>query len=335
MIKIAQIGVGRWGKNLLRNFNNIDMCEIKLVCEADPKHVAMINDQYPDLKTTVSFDDVINDSEIDAVVIATPAATHYELGKKALLSGKHVFIEKPIVLKTDHLEELIKIAKEADKVLMEGHLLLYHGAVNCMKDTIQSGKIGELYKIYFRRTNLGSIRFHENALWDFGPHDISVVYYFIDEVPRLIASTGESFIQENIEEVVFTHIKFPSGKIANLHESWIDPHKDRKIIAVGSKGMLVLDELAEDGKVKFIKKRIEKQEGELEHQRFKYIDEGEEVIEYEEVEPLRLECLHFLECIEKGEMPRSGGANSLRILRTLEVAQASIKQDGMPLKFEK
>ncbi|MBU0579805.1 MAG: Gfo/Idh/MocA family oxidoreductase [Candidatus Margulisbacteria bacterium] len=333
MITIAQVGVGRWGKNLLRNYMQMDSCRVKLVCEADPKHRQEIKKNYPQVKVVASFNQVLKDPEIDAVVIATPAATHFKLGMKALTAGKHIFIEKPIVLKTTQLKKLIALANEKNKVLMEGHLLLYHGAVNCVREAIKSGKIGDLYHVYFRRTNLGSIRFTENALWDFGPHDISVVYHLIDEEPEQIAAHGVGYLQEGIEEVVFTFIKFKSGKFAHLQESWLDPHKDRKIVVVGSKGMIIMDELATDGKVKFIKKRAEAQEGEFEHERFKYHDEGHEVIEYEEVEPLRLECLHFLECIENTKTPRSGGENSVRVLKTLEMAQKSLEKDGKPIKW--
>lgn len=336
MIKLAQVGVGRWGKNLLRNFMQIEDCEVKYICEADPKLRTQIKEQYPEAKKKVvsSFSKALKDSEIDAVVIATPASTHFKLGMKALEAGKHVFIEKPIVLKTSHLDKLIAKAKEMKKVLMEGHLLLYHGGVNCVRDTIRSGKLGDIYHIYFRRTNLGSIRFKENALWDFGPHDISVVYHLIDEQPAQVAAHGVGYLQEKIEEIVFTSIKFKSGKFAHLHESWLDPHKDRKIIVVGSKGMIIMDELATDGKVKFIKKRVEKQDSEFEHERFKYHDEGAEIIEYQEVEPLRLECQHYLDCIKDAKTPRSGGENSVRVLKTLLAAQKSLEKDGYPVKWK-
>ncbi len=334
MITVAQVGVGRWGKNLLRNFSQIDSCKLKYVCEAAPAHREEVKKNYPDVKVVSSINAVLKDPEVDAVIIATPASTHFKLGMKVLGAGKHVFIEKPIVLKTAHLKKLIEVAKEKKKVLMEGHLLLYHGGVNRVKKAIQDGTVGDVFNIYFRRTNLGSIRFKENALWDFGPHDISVVYHLIDEQPRAISAQGVGYLQDGIEEVVFTSIKFASKKFAHLHESWLDPYKDRKIIVVGSKGMIILDELATDGKVKFIKKRVEhKPDAQFEHERFKYFDEGAEVLEYEEVEPLRLECMHFLECIKDSKTPRSGGENSLRVLRTLELAQKSLEKDGKQIAY--
>jgi predicted dehydrogenase len=334
MITIAQVGVGRWGKNLLRNFSQIDSCKIKYVCEAAPAHRAEVKKNYPGVKVVSSINKVLKDPEVDAVIIATPAATHFKLGMKVLNAGKHVFIEKPIVLKTAHLKKLIALAAEKKKVLMEGHLLLYHGGINRVKKAIQDGTVGDVYHVYFRRTNLGSIRFKENALWDFGPHDISVVYHLIDEQPRQISAHGAGYLQEGIEEVVFTSIKFKSGKMAHLHESWIDPYKDRKIIVVGSKGMIIFDELATDGKVKFIKKHVEKKaDAQFEHERFKYHDEGAEVLEYEEVEPLRLECLHFLDCIRDNKTPRSGGENSVRVLQTLVLAQKSLEKDGRPIVY--
>lgn len=334
MLKLAQIGIGRWGKNHLRNYCQLGVME--LACDLDQKNIDAALQLYPNLKTTKNINDVFNNSEIQAVVIATPAATHFELGKKALLAGKHVFIEKPIVFKTEELETLIELAQQKNLVLMEGHLLLYHGAVNKMKEAIQSGLIGELQQLYFRRANLGAIRFEANVLWDLGVHDISVLYYLLDEHPEYISAQSANFYPQKTAEVVFTAITFNSGKIAHIHNSWLDPFKDRKAIAVGSKGMLLMDELATDGKVKFIKKRLEYDPGkQFEHDRYKYIDEGFEVLEYPEVEPLRTECEHFISACLKGTKVRSNGHNSLRVLKTLEAAQHSLEHHGEPVLYKK
>ena len=329
---VAQIGIGRWGKNLLRN--HYQLGSLKLACDLDQNNIDAALKLYPDLKITKNIDDVLNNPEIDAVVIATPASTHYVLGKKVLEAGKHAYIEKPIVLKQADLEDLITLAKKQNKVLMEGHLLLYHGAVNRMRQAVQDGLIGEVQQVYCRRAGLGAVRFESNVLWDLGTHDISVVYYLLDEHPAVVSAQSAQFYPQKTEEVVFTAIKFASGKIAHIHNSWLDPHKDRKAIVVGTKGMLIMDELATDGKVKFVKKRVEYDPAKkFEHERYAYIDEGVEVLEYPEIEPLREECQHFLDACQAGSVPRSGGANSLRVLKTLLAAQQSLENDGAPVKY--
>jgi UDP-2-acetamido-3-amino-2,3-dideoxy-glucuronate N-acetyltransferase len=333
MLNVAQIGIGRWGKNLLRN--HYQLGSLKLACDLDQNNIDSALQQYPDLKTTKNIDDVLNSPDIDAVVIATPASTHFTLGKKVLEAGKHVYIEKPIVLQQQDLQDLIDLAAAKNKILMEGHLLLYHGAVNRMRQAIQDGLIGEVQQVYCRRTGLGAIRFESNVLWDLGSHDISVVYYLLDEHPAVISAQAAQFYPQKTAEVVFTAIKFASGKIAHIHNSWLDPHKDRKAIAVGTRGMLIMDELAADGKVKLVKKRIEYDPTKkFEHERYAYIDEGAEILEHPESEPLREECLHFLQCCETGAIPRSGGANSLRVLKTLLAAQQSLEHNGEPMEYQ-
>ena len=333
MVNVAQIGIGRWGKNHLRN--HYQLGSLKLACELDQKNIDAALQLYPDLKITKNVDDVFNNKEIDAVVIATPASTHFALGKRALESGKHVFIEKPMVFKQTELEVLINLAKQKKLVLMEGHLLLYHGAVNKMRDAIKSGLIGEIQQVYCRRAALGAIRFEANVLWDLGVHDISVLFYLLDEHPAIISAQSANFYPQKTDEVVFTAIKFASGKIAHVHNSWLDPYKDRKAIVVGTKGMLIMDELATDGKVKFVKKRVTYDPiKKFEHERFAYLDEGVEVLEYPEVEPLRTECEHFLTACANGTPVRSDGQNSLRILKTLEAAQYSLEHQGAPVQYK-
>lgn len=332
-IRVAQIGVGRWGKNHLRN--HMQLGSMELACDLDQKNIDAALQLYPDLKTTKNIEDVFNNPEIEAVVIATPASTHFALGKRALEAGKHVFIEKPMVFKQDELETLLTLSEQKKLVLMEGHLLLYHGAVNKMREAIKAGLIGDVQQVYCRRAALGAVRFEANVLWDLGVHDISILYYLLDEQPAVISAQSANFYPQKTDEVVFTVIKFASGKIAHIHNSWLDPFKDRKAIVVGTKGMLVMDELATDGKVKFVKKRVSYDPTKkFEHERFTYIDEGVEVLGYPEVEPLRMECAHFLEACAKGTTVRSNGKNSLRILKTLLAAQYSLEHQGAPVDYK-
>jgi predicted dehydrogenase len=332
MARIAQIGIGRWGKNHLRNY--VQLGAMELACDLDQKNIDAALQLYPDLKTTKNIEDVFNNPTIDGVVIATPASTHFALGKRALESGKHVFIEKPMVFKQSELEELIALSDKKKLVLMEGHLLMYHGAVNKMREVIASGLIGDVQQIYCRRAALGAIRFEANVLWDLGVHDISILYYLLDEHPAVINAQSAGFYPQKTDEVVFTAIKFASGKIAHIHNSWLDPFKDRKAIVVGTKGMLVMDELATDGKVKFVKKRVAYDlSKKFEHERYAYIDEGVEVLEYPEVEPLRTECEHFISAIDKKTPVKSNGKNSLRVLKTILAAQNSLEHNGQPVQY--
>ena len=332
-VRVAQIGIGRWGKNHLRNY--VQLGAMALACDLDQRNIDAALQLYPDLKTTKNIDDVFNNKDIDAVVIATPASTHFALGKRALESGKHVFIEKPMVFKQSELEILIALADQKKLVLMEGHLLMYHGAVNKMREVIHEGLIGDVQQVYCRRAALGAIRFEGNVLWDLGVHDISVLYYLLDEHPEIVSAQSASFYPQKTDEVVFTAIKFGSGKIAHIHNSWLDPFKDRKAIVVGTKGMLVMDELATDGKVKFVKKRVAYDATkQFEHERYAYIDEGVAVLEYPEVEPLRTECEHFLNACKTGAPVRSNGLNSLRVLKTLLAAQQSLENNGQPVQYK-
>jgi UDP-2-acetamido-3-amino-2,3-dideoxy-glucuronate N-acetyltransferase len=334
MINVAQIGIGRWGKNILRN--HYQLGSLKLACDLDQNNIDAALKLFPDLKITKNIDDVLQNSGIDAVVIATPAATHFALGKKVLAAGKHVYIEKPIVLQRQDLQDLIDLAAAKNKILMEGHLLLYHGAVNRMRQGVQDGLIGEVQQVYCRRTGLGAIRFESNVLWDLGTHDLSVIYYLLDEHPAVVSAQAAQFYPQKTAEVVFTAVKFTSGKIAHIHNSWLDPHKERQAIVVGNKGMLIMDELAADGKVKFIKKRAAYDPSKkFEHERYAYIDEGVEILDCPESEPLREECRHFLQCCETGAVPRSGGANSMRVLKTLLAAQCSLEHNGTPVDYQR
>jgi len=326
MSKVALIGAGRWGKNILRNLATINA--LVMVCDADSKNLDFVKDNYPDIAVTNEIEDIINNPEIKGVAIATPAATHFALGMKMLDAGKDVFIEKPIVLSETDLEQLKQKAEEKDLIIMEGHLLLYHSAVRRFKKALDDDEIGKVNHIYFKRTALGAIRFESSALWDFAPHDLSVLMYLIPDMPETVYASGlKVFEKSGGEEVVFTTLKY-ADKIASIHESWLDPAKDRKIIAVGDQGMLMLDELAEDGKIKLFSKKVElNSEAKFEHEIFSYIDEGFKVLDYPDSEPLKEECQHFVDCITDRKKPVSNVENSQKVLRMLLQADSSLK-DG-------
>jgi len=333
-IVIGQIGVGRWGKNILRNLANLKNCTFTHVCDSSLDQIEKYKKDYPQVSFLSNPENILSDKNIQALVIATPVASHFSLAKQALLSGKHVFVEKPIVLEPKQLEELTEISQERSLVLMEGHLLLYHGAIQKMKKAIAAGLIGNIHHLYLRRTNLGAIRTEANVLWDVGPHDISILNFLLNgEPPEQISALGKGVFLPDNQETIFTTVKFKNGIIANIHESWLDPFKERKAIAVGDKGMLILDEHDPQAKLRWIKKQIVDTENALEHLRFKYIDEGQEKINYQELEPLNAELQHFVNCIAEGKEPISNSKNSLQVLRILCACQKSLESNGNPVRL--
>ena len=309
MTKIGVVGLNYWGPNLVRNFN--DIAELTWLCDLDERHLNPIAARYPNAKATSSFDDLLADDELDAVVIATPVPTHYALAKQALEAGKHVFVEKPPAMRAVEMDELVSLAAEKNLVLMPGHLLLYHPGVLKVKSLIDSGDLGDVLCVYGNRVNLGIVRANENALWSLGVHDLSVILYFLDEDPELVTAQGSSSIHEDVEDVVFCFLRFPSGRIAHMHLSWLDPHKMRKMTVVGREKMVVFDDMEPERKVTVYEKRAgaagELYSGDI------------SIPKISTDEPLRLECTYFLELID-GQHDRAKVArDGARVVRALEM----------------
>lgn len=324
-VKCAQIGVGRWGKNILRNLFALESADLLAISDKQRSQVEQLPFYQPAVPIYEEATAIMENEEIEALIIATPAASHFSLAKQALSQGKHVLVEKPLTLTLPELDELATLAAKKRLVLMEGHLLLYHPAVLRFKEALASGLIGELHHLQFRRTNLGAIRFEASVLWDVGPHDLSVLLYLMaGKMPTTLAASGRDHFLNNRDEVVFITANYQDGPLVNIHESWLDPYKERKVIAVGDKGMLIMDEHATDGKVKLIKKTIKDTGSTREHERFQYIDEGTTVLPYEEAEPLSSEISHFLACVQTGQQPRSNATNSRKVLKLLLQAQESL-----------
>jgi len=275
-----------------------------------------IADRYPSAKTTTSFEDLLDDDALDAVVIATPVPTHYALAKQALEAGKHVFVEKPPAMRADEMNELVALAEEKDRVLMPGHLLLYHPGVLKLKELIDAGELGDVLCVYGNRVNLGIVRSNENALWSLGVHDLSVILYLLDEDPELATAQGSASIHPGVEDVVFCFMRFPSGKIAHMHLSWLDPHKMRKMTVVGREKMVVFDDMEPERKVTVYEKRAGKS-GEL-------FSGDIRIPKISTAEPLRLECEYFLELVDgkhdRGKVARDGA----RVVRALEMLTTSL-----------
>jgi len=333
MLKISQLGCGYWGPNLVRNFSKIKAIDRLVVCDTNENLLEKAKSEFPSIEISVSADSVINDSSIDAVVIALPAMMHYEYAKKSLLANKHILVEKPISMKSTEAEELIQIGKDRNRVIMVGHTFIYNQAVRQVKQYIDSGELGDIYYIFSQRLNLGRVRQDVNAMWNLAPHDISIILYWLNEEPSNVLAKGVSFLQEGIEDLVFMHMDFPSGKSAHIHVSWLDPNKTRKMVVVGSKKMLIYDDVSTDAKIIIHDKGIDKTlQDDLKHEIYSYAlfhlknrlgDINIPKINFDE--PLKLECRHFIDCIQNNKHPLTSGENGLQVVRILEKAQKFLK----------
>lgn len=323
--KLSVVGVGNWGQNLLRNFCKLLGEERVIACDTDIKRLHDLKAQYPKVRISSDFSDVLNDSRVTAVVIATPVVTHYELAHQALSANKHVFVEKPIAMCCSQAQELITLADRQKRVLMVDHLLEYHPAVEKLQQLLQQGELGKIFYLYSQRLNLGVIRTEENALWSLAPHDISLMLYLLGQEPQRVQAQGACYLQNNIEDIVFTTLEFPNGVVGHLHLSWLDPQKVRKLVIVGSRKMAIFDDTAPQ-KLVLLNKYAAKANG-----GFSPRDEGLQAVSIAEREPLLAACEHFLSCIERREQPRSDGRDGLRVLRVLEAAQRSLAQRGAPV----
>ncbi len=325
---LAQLGCGYWGPNLLRNFSALKNCAVKYVVDASPERRAFVETNFPRTKALDSHHAVLTDPEIDAIVIATPAATHFELARAALLAGKNVFVEKPLATKAADVDELARIAKEKNLTVMVGHTFIYNSAVRFVKKLIDAGDLGEVRYIYSQRLNLGRIRSDIDALWNFAPHDISIVQYWLgDPAPLSVSRQGMAYMQDGIDDVVFLSLTYPGKIMANIHVSWLDPQKVRKMIVVGSKKMVVYDDVADD-KIAIYDKGIDRRAVLGENMdfdaprppEFNYRSGDILLPQVKFVEPLRVEAEHFLDSIKNKTTPLTGLAHARTVVSILEQA---------------
>ncbi|MCP4401790.1 MAG: Gfo/Idh/MocA family oxidoreductase [bacterium] len=312
---LAVIGSGGWGKNLVRNFHELGA--LRLVCDTDDTILAQLNIQYPGIETCLAFSDVLRRPDITAVVIATPAETHAVLVREALLSGKHVFVEKPLALSFRDGEELTALAEHQRLTLMVGHLLLYHPAFVKLKELAFTGELGRINYIYSNRLNLGRIRREENILWSFAPHDIAMILALAAEEPDQVWATGGNYLHRHIADVTTTHLEFPSGLRAHVFVSWLHPFKEQKLVVVGDRSMAVFDDTRPwERKLLLYPHEIAWKDHKPVPSKVK-----PEQIAITQEEPLRLECRHFLECITERKRPRTDGHEGLRVLKVLNSCQ--------------
>ena len=319
MTRVAVAGLGHWGPNLARNF--AELAELTWLCDADPARESFTA-RYPQARFTTRFDDVLAD-DVDAVVIATPVPTHHELARRALEAGKHVLVEKPPAMHGHEMDELVAIAEERELVLMPGHLLLYHPGIRRVKDMLDAGALGEALCVYGNRQNLGIIRSNENALWSLGVHDLSVILYLLDEDPDNALAVGRDFLTRGVEDVVFCYLHFPSGKIAHMHLSWLDPHKMRKITVVGTEKMVVFDDMELERKVTVYEKAPWRPSDRYGEWQTRTGDIYSPRIPSDE--PLKLECQAFLELVGGEGDRRKVARDGARVVRALEMLTDSLR----------
>ncbi|MBA3384946.1 MAG: Gfo/Idh/MocA family oxidoreductase [Actinobacteria bacterium] len=319
-MNVAVAGLGHWGKNLVRNFD--DLAELRALCDVSPETREELARRHPNAHVTDDFGELLADSEVEAVVIATPVPTHYPLAKQALEAGKHVFVEKPPAMRGDEMEELVALAEDRELTLMPGHLLLYHPGVLTMKKLVDEGALGDLLCVYGNRQNLGIIRKDENALWSLGVHDLSVILYLLEEEPSEAWAHGNSFLTQGVEDVVFCYLRFPSGRIAHMHLSWLDPHKMRRITVVGRDKMVVFDDMELERKITVYEKGPWQPAQTYGEWQTRTGDIYSPKIANDE--PLKLECQHFLSLVCGDGDRRKVARDGLAVVRTLEQLQHSL-----------
>jgi predicted dehydrogenase len=322
-VRVGVAGLGYWGPNLARNFAAIGGCELVWLCDSDEAKRDKLARAHPGARATGELADLLGDETLDAIVLATPVPTHADLAVAVLEAGKHCFVEKPLATSAVDAERAVQAAARAGRLLMVGHLLEYHPAVTRLKEMIDAQELGPLFYIYGNRLNLGQLRADENALWSLGAHDVSVALHLIGEEPVDCVAQGAAYVREQVQDVAFCFLRFPSGVVAHLHLSWLDPHKERRITVVGAKRMATFDDMLIEGKLALYDKGFDQDTtswGE-------YIARSGDIYspQISNREPLRLECEHFVECVRTGATPRSDGASGLRVVRVLEALQRSLE----------
>ncbi len=316
-IRIAVIGCGYWGKNLVRAFSEIGC--LVAISDSNPKLAGDLSEGYK--VKHENFEGILKNKNIDAVAIATPAATHYDLAKSALLAGKDVFVEKPVSLNLDNADDLVKISDQKNKILMVGHLLQYHPGFLKLKEMVVNNDLGNLQYIYSNRLNLGKFRKEENILWSFAPHDVSMILNLFQSVPERVTAIGSSYLQSKIADVTTTHLHFSEGKSAHIYVSWLHPYKEQKLVVIGDKGMAVFDDGKDwDNKLSFYAHKVQWRDD----LPIPEPAESESVV-IKKSEPLKLEAEHFVESVSKRQVPRTDGKEGKMVLSVLDAAERSMK----------
>ncbi len=335
VVGTAVVGCGAWGRNLVRTFRALPGSDLRRVCDLDPARLSQMRSQFAGIRTTTEFDECLEDRDVEAVIISTSAAAHEPLAMAALAAGKHVYVEKPLALSLAGAESIVREAEARDRVLMVGHLMLYHPAVLYLRKMIDDGALGDLYYMYSQRVNLGVVRKDENALWSFGPHDVSVMNFLMGAVPESVTTRGQAYLQPDVEDVVFVTLRYPDRRMAQIQLSWLDPHKIRRLTVVGSEKMAVFDDMEVAEKIRVYDKGARVSTEYATYGEYLGLRHGDIVMPRIAMkEPLACEGEHFLDCVRTGATPRSDGREGVAVVRVLDAASRSLAADGAPMPVE-
>jgi predicted dehydrogenase len=331
------IGCGYWGPNLVRNLSQLPVSKVKYCCDLEDKRLSHMKALYPQVTTTKRFQDLVDDPEVEAVAIATPVSTHFPLAKACLEGGKHVLVEKPLAGSIAEAEELNRTAEKQGLVLFAGHTFVYNAAVEKMKALVEAGELGEVFYVSSTRVNLGLFQEDINVIWDLAPHDISILNYILGREPVTVSTFARSYIRPGIEDVAFLVLQYPRGVVAHIHVSWLDPCKIRRTTLVGSKKMLVYDDTSTLEKIRVYDKGVTIQPHYDTFGEFQLAYRFGDIVvpKINDVEPLKMECIHFIECIRRGGSPKSSGRSGLSVVKVVERACESAKLGGAPLALER
>ncbi len=325
--RICVAGCGHWGKNLARNFSSLG--HLHAICETDPGRLQSFRELYPAARAFAKLEPALQDSDVDAVVLATPAAEHYRMALAALRAGKDVFVEKPLALEWQEGQEMVETARECGRILMVGHLLKYHPAILKVQELVAEESFGRIEYIYSNRLSMGKIRREENALWSFAPHDISVILALTGQLPMQVIATGGAYLQPNIADVTVSNLQFERGTRCHIFVSWLHPYKEQRLVVIGSKQMVVFEDSRPDNKLQLFDKRIEWKDGAVEAARAPGTG-----VPFDPEEPLRRECLHFIECVSERRRPHTPGEEGVEVLQVLQACQRSLELNGEPVRLD-
>ncbi|MEM7204291.1 MAG: Gfo/Idh/MocA family oxidoreductase [Planctomycetota bacterium] len=331
MLRVGLIGLGHWGPNIARSMEQTGRATVRWVCDLDEARLETATSRLPSARATSSIEEVLGDADVDAVAVSTPVNTHFDLVRKALEADKHVMVEKPMTRTGDQARQLVELAAQRERVLMVGHVFEYNASIRALKRLVDSGELGEIHYLSFVRTNLGPVRTDVNALWDLASHDISIMSYVLEQAPTDVTARGQAFLNSNVEDAVFATFSFPTGMLAHVNVSWLNPRKVRQITVVGDKKMAVWDDLSMQRPIQIYDRHIEG--GQTEHGRLTdtfleykttVVDGGVYIPSIRLNQPLLAECEHFLDCVENDKTPQSDGMSGLRVVLALEAATESM-----------
>lgn len=335
MLNVSVVGSGYWGINYIRVFNELPDSQVVAICDLSRERLSVVEKRWPAVRTFEELSQMLNQVSVDAVVVSTPATTHYEIARQALLLDKHVLVEKPITTRVEDGEELIELAQERNLTLMVGHTFLFNPGIHKVKEWLEQAEFGHVYYLHATRTNLGPIRHDVAVVWDLAPHDVSIFGYLLHKQPDWVSATGAKLLGNSREDVVFITLGYPDNVIGNIHVSWADPNKVREVVVVGSNRRIVFDDLNSMEPVKIFEKGVVTLETDVDtFGEFRLLVRDGDIIspKVKASEPLKNQCAHFVQCVESGAKPLTDGRNGVDVIRVLEAVQKSMEINGVPVE---